>query len=120
VTKFRLINNTLGNEFLGCFPFGHDPLPSVSIDVHHFKRAPPNIVYRPLLDIHKDDIKKIITQYNRFDTKVPIFVIHEDLQNANHIIPQKSKKCEDIKDNQFFIVGKQHTIVVAKVHQLHP
>jgi hypothetical protein len=43
----RFIDNTLGNEFLGCFPFGNDSLPSVSIDVHCFKKAPPNIVYRP-------------------------------------------------------------------------
>jgi hypothetical protein len=67
----------LGNEFLGCFPFGNDSLLGVSIDVHHFKRTTPNIVYCPLSDIHKD--KKKITQYNRFDTKVPIFAILENL-----------------------------------------
>jgi hypothetical protein len=88
----------LSNEFLGCFPFGNDSLPGVSINVHHFKITPPNIVYCPLLDIHKDGIKKIITQYNKFDTKVPIFAILEDLHNANHITPCKLKKWEDIQD----------------------
>jgi hypothetical protein len=97
--KCRLVNDTLGNEFLGCFPFGNDPFLNVSIDVHHFKKTPPNIVYCPLSDIHKDEIKKRITQYNKFDTKVPIFVIPEDLHNANHIIPRKPKKWEDIQDN---------------------
>lgn len=96
VTKCQLIDDTLGNEFMGCFPFGNDPLLSVSIDVHRYNRAPANIVYHLLLDIHKDEIKKRITQYNRFDTKVPIFAIHEDPLNVDHIILQKSKKWEDI------------------------
>jgi hypothetical protein len=95
----QFIDDMLGNEFLGCFPFGNDLLPGVSIDVHCFKRAPPNIVYCLLIDIHKDEIKKRITQYNKFDTKMPIFVILEDLHNAKHITPCKPKKWEDIQDN---------------------
>ncbi len=83
----------------GCFPFGNDLFLSVSIDVHCFKRTPPNIVYHPLLNIHKDKIKKI-TQYNKFDTKVPIFAFHEDPHNADHITPHKPKKWEDIYDNK--------------------
>ncbi len=58
VAKCQLIDNMLGNEFLGCFPFGNDSLLGVSIDVHHFKRTSPNIVYCPLLDIHKDKKKE--------------------------------------------------------------
>jgi hypothetical protein len=54
--KCQLINDILGNEFMGCFPFGNDPLPSVSIDVHHFKKTTPNIFYCPLSNIHKDEI----------------------------------------------------------------
>jgi hypothetical protein len=114
--KCQLVNDTLGNEFMGCFPFGNDMFPSISIDVHHFKRALPNIVYLPLSNIHKDEIKKRITQYNKFDTKVPIFMIPKDPHNANHIIPHKPKKWEDTQDNQFLIVGEQHTTVVAKVY----
>jgi hypothetical protein len=86
----------LGNEFLGCFPLGNDLFLSVSIDVHCFKKTHSNIVYRPLSDIHKEEIKKKITQYNKFDTKVPIFEIPEDPHNADHITPQKLKKWEDI------------------------
>lgn len=115
VAKCQLVNDKLGNEFMGCFPFGNDPFPSISIDVHCFKRAPPNIVYFSLSDIHKEEIEKMITQYNKFDTEMPIFVI-PDLRNANHIIPHKPKKWEDTQDNQFSIVGKQHTTVVAKVY----
>jgi hypothetical protein len=66
------------------------------VDVHHFKKVPPNIVYHPLFNIHKNKIKKRITQYNKFDTKVPIFAILEDTKNLRHILPQKPKKKEDI------------------------
>jgi RecJ-like exonuclease len=83
---------TTNNEFLGCFPFGKDLLLGVSIDVHFFKRAIPNIVYHPLSDIHKDEIKTRITQYNKFDTKVPIFAILEEAQNADHITFHKLRK----------------------------
>ncbi len=41
----RLIDDILGNEFLGCFLLGNDPFLVVIVDVHHFKRAPANIVY---------------------------------------------------------------------------
>jgi hypothetical protein len=58
VTECQLINNTLGNEFMGCFPFGNNLLLGVFIDVHCFKRTPPNIVFHPLSDIHKDELKK--------------------------------------------------------------
>lgn len=94
--KCQLIDDALGNEFLGFFPFGNDSFPSISIDVRHFKRALPNIVYCALSDIHKDEIKKRITQYNKFDTKMPIFAIPEDLHNADHITPCKLNKWEDI------------------------
>ncbi len=70
-SKCGLIDDMLGNEFLGCFLFGNDPLLGVSIDVNHFKKTHAKIVYCPLSDIHKDEILKIITQYNKFDTEVP-------------------------------------------------
>jgi hypothetical protein len=96
------------------FPLGNDLIPSVKVDLHRFKIAPPNIVYQPFLDIHKDKIKKRITQYNKFDTKVPVFVILKDPKNQ--ILPRKLKKWEDIQNHQFLIIGGQHTIVVTKVH----
>ncbi len=114
--KCWLINDALGNEFLGCFPFGNDSFPSISIDVHHFKRAPPNIVYYLFLDIHKNEIKTKITQCYKFDTKMPILAIPKDLHNANHITLHKPNKWEDIQDNQYLIINEQYTIVIAKVH----
>ncbi len=58
MAKCWLIDDMLGNEFLSCFSFGNELFPSVSIDVHCFQVAPPNIVYHPILDIHKDEIQK--------------------------------------------------------------
>jgi hypothetical protein len=40
----QLVDNTLGNEFLVFFLFKNDPLLSVSIDVHCFKRSPPTCI----------------------------------------------------------------------------
>ncbi len=95
MAECRLIDDTLGNEFLGCSPFGNDLLQGVFIDVHHFKKTPPNIVYCPLSDVYKDKIKKKFTQYNKFDTKVPIFAFHEDLHNVDRITPHKPKKWDN-------------------------
>ncbi len=78
VVECWFIDDTLDNKFIGCFPFGNDPLLSIIVKVHHFKRAFANIVYYPFLDIHKDDIKKRIMQYNKFDTEKPIYVILEN------------------------------------------
>jgi len=58
VVECWFVDDTLGNKFLGCFPFGNDPLSSVIVKVQHFKRTLANIVYYPFVDIHKDDIKK--------------------------------------------------------------
>jgi hypothetical protein len=46
---------------------------------------------------------------------VPIFVIFEDPHNVDHITPHKPKKWENIQNNLFLILNKQHTIAVAKV-----
>jgi hypothetical protein len=63
------------------------------------KRHLPTLFIVHFQDIHKNEIKKKITQYNKFDTKVAIFVILEYLHNADHITPCKLKKREDIQDN---------------------
>jgi hypothetical protein len=92
----------------------NDPVPDVMVDVHHFKKVPPNIVCWPFLDIHKDEIKKRITQYNKFDMKVPIFATPKDSKSLGHILPQKLRKWEDIWNHQFLIVRRQHTIATKR------
>jgi hypothetical protein len=105
VAKCWLVDDTFGNEFLGSFPFGNDPVPSVSIDVHRFKKTPANIVYHPLLDIHKDEIKKRITQCHKSNTKVPIFAILDDLLNVDHITPRKSKSGKIYRTISFWLLA---------------
>ncbi len=61
-------------------------------------------------------MKKKIMQYNKFDIKVPILVIPKDPHNPNHITFCQSKKSEYIQSHQFMIVGRQRTIVIAKMH----
>jgi hypothetical protein len=63
---------------------------------------PPNIVYRPLSNVHMDKIKKRIVQYNKYDTKVSIFTILEDPKNPNCILPHEPRSWEEIENHQFF------------------
>jgi hypothetical protein len=100
------VDDTLRDKFSNFFLLGNDLVLGVRVNIHHFKRTPPNIVYQPLSYIHKDKIKKRITQYNKFDTKVEIFAILEDPKNPGHILPCKPKKWEDIQNHQFFIIGR--------------
>jgi hypothetical protein len=90
------MEDMLGDEFSNYFPLGNDPILGVTVDVHHFKKVPPNIVYQPFSNIHKDEIKKKIMQYNKFDTKMLIFAFLEDPKSPRHILLWKSKKWEDI------------------------
>jgi hypothetical protein len=71
VVECRLIDDMLGNEFLSCFPLGSDPLISVSINVHRFKRTLANIVYCPFSDIHKEEIKKKLHNIISLTPKCP-------------------------------------------------
>ncbi len=43
----RLVDDTLGDEFLDFFPLGNDPILGVIDDVHCFKKTPTNVVSGP-------------------------------------------------------------------------
>jgi hypothetical protein len=62
VTECRLVDDTLGNKFLDCFLLENDLILGVKVDVHCFKKMPPHIIYQPFSNIHKEKIKKRITQ----------------------------------------------------------
>jgi hypothetical protein len=53
---------------LDYFPLGNDLIPSVKVDVHYFKITPPNIVYQPFSNIHKDKIKKRTPKIRSYST----------------------------------------------------
>jgi hypothetical protein len=89
--EYRFVDKTIGEEYSVCFPFGHHPILDMTILIERLKRFPPNIVYWPMLNIHVDEIKRRITQYNKFDTKAPFFAIPEDLALPNCIMPKCPK-----------------------------
>ncbi len=87
-------------DYVVYFLFGIALVPNVEIEVYIFKQSPPNIIYRPFLNIHVDEIKKTIVQYNKYDTKVSIFAIPEDPKNPNC----KPKSWKEIENHQFLII----------------
>jgi hypothetical protein len=106
---------TIRKEYANMFQLGFAPVKDVRLLVNRFKRSSPKIVYYPLSREHVNKIKTQIVIYNKYDTKVPIFVIPEDPERPNFILPHHPKKWEEIHNLQFLIVGKGHTIMVTKV-----
>jgi hypothetical protein len=69
------------------------------------KKQPQTLYTSPFQISIMTRLKKKFTQYNKLDTKIPIFAILENPNNPNHILPWHLKKWEDIQNNQFSIVG---------------
>jgi len=118
LVECRIKDAMIDKEYANSFPLGFPPVQGVNLLVNHFKRLPPKIVYRPLSKDHVNEIKMRIIVYNKFDIKVPIFAIAEDLKRPNCIFPHHPKKCEDIQNFQFLIISGQHMISIAKVSLL--
>jgi hypothetical protein len=87
VKECCLVAETIGEEYDVYFLFSIALVPNVEIEVYRFKRFPPNIIYRWLLNVHVDKIKKKIVQYNKYDMKISIFAIPKDSKNSNYILP---------------------------------
>jgi hypothetical protein len=96
---------TIGEENVKSFPLGFALVKDMNSLVNRFKRSPPKIVYRPFSRKHVNEIKTRIIVYNKFDTKVPIFMILDDPKRPNCILPHRPKKWEDIQNLQFLIIG---------------
>jgi hypothetical protein len=95
----------IGEEYVSLFPICFTPIKDMRLPIDRFKRSPSKIIYCPLSREHVNKISTRITFYNKFDTKVPIFTILEDLKRFNFILPCRPKKWEDIHNLQFLIVG---------------
>jgi hypothetical protein len=83
---------TIRKEYANMFPLGFAPVKDVRLLVDRFKRSPPKIVYYPLFREHVNKIKTQITIYNKYDTKVPIFVIPEDPERPKFHSSTSSQK----------------------------
>jgi hypothetical protein len=83
----------ISEKYANSFPIGFSK--GVNLLINYFKRSSPKIIYHPLSKEHVNEIKTQIIMYNKFDTKVPIFAILEDLERPNCIFPRCPKKWED-------------------------
>jgi hypothetical protein len=102
-------DRTIGEEYAKLFPLGFTLVKDVKLPLNRFKRSPLEIIYHPFSIEHVNKIKTRITIYNKFDTKVPIFAILEDLERPNSISPHRPRKWEDIHNLQVLILDGEHT-----------
>ncbi len=61
VKECRFVDKTIEDEYSMWFPFAHHLIPYMTIMTERFKWSPPSIVYRLVLNIHVDEIKRCIT-----------------------------------------------------------
>ncbi len=115
VAKCKLINETIRGKYGDLFPLGNKPIVGVKIHVYCFFLAPKRIVYCPLLERHKDDIKVKITQYNSIQYIRLVFVPPIDPNNLDKIAREKPMSWVDIENSNFFLLGGQHIVMVVKV-----
>jgi hypothetical protein len=77
-------DTTIGEEYAKSFPLSFTLVKDVKLPIYRFKRSSLEIVYHPFSKEHVNEIKTPIIIYNKFDTKVPIFAILEDLEAKFH------------------------------------
>ncbi len=51
------VDESIRSEFYYCFPLGNKPIEGVKVPINKFLAPPKRIVYRPLSDTHKNEIK---------------------------------------------------------------
>ncbi len=78
--EYHFVDKRIKEEYSMCFPFGHHPNFDMTIPIEI------QMVYQPMLNNHVDEIKRQITQYNKFNTKAPIFAILKYLAEPNCIM----------------------------------
>jgi hypothetical protein len=99
----RIKDAMIGKEYSN--PLGFSSIQGVNLPINRFKTSPPKIIYHLLSKEHINEIKIRIIVYTKFDIKVPIFAILEDLERPNYIFPCCPKKWEYIQNFQFLIVS---------------
>ena len=78
--------------------------------------APPDIVYRGIVDQQKEQLLKEFKSMSFIRLRVPIVVlpILGDEENVQMIYPSKPRFPEDIMNGSFWIIGGQHSVVAAR------
>ncbi len=56
-TKCKHVNESIKSEFFYCFPLGNKPIEGVKVPLDKFLSPLGKIMYHPLSDTHKNEIK---------------------------------------------------------------
>ncbi len=85
-TECKHIDESIRSKFSYYFPFGNKLVERVKVHVDRFLPLPKLIVYRPLNNTHKNEIKHQILMFHYIDQQFPIFVILADLNDPTKIL----------------------------------
>jgi hypothetical protein len=106
------VDESIKSEFSNCFPLKNKLVERVKVLVDRFLLHLGRIVYHPLNNKHKNEIKHRILMFHYI---CPNFVIHADLKNPTKILEMCPRNWPTISNSMFFIVGGQHTIQVVNL-----
>jgi hypothetical protein len=88
-TKCKHVDESIKSEFPYCFPFGNKPIEGIKVPINKFLPPPKRIMYHPLSDTHKNEIKHRILMFHYIDKQFPIFVILVDSNDPTKILKTK-------------------------------
>ena len=115
------LNSRIKQIFTPVYPFGNAPLETrarirVKVQADKLQLAPPDIVYRGIVDQRKEQLLKEFKSMSFTRLRVPIVVlpIVGDEESAQTIYPSKPRFPEDIMNGSFWIIGGQHSVVAAR------
>jgi hypothetical protein len=90
-TKCKHVNESIKKELSNCLPFGNKPIERVKVHVDRLLPLPRRIVYCPLSDAHKNEIKHQILMFHYSNQQCPIFVIPTDLIDPTKILETRPR-----------------------------
>jgi len=66
-TESKFVNESIKGEFFDYFPLGTKPIDGVKVTVERFLIPQGRIVYQPLSEMHKNEIKHKILMFHYFN-----------------------------------------------------
>jgi hypothetical protein len=90
-TKCQHVDELIRSEFPNYFPLGNKPVEGVIVLVDRFLPLPRRIVYCPLSNAHKNQIKYQILMFHYIDQYCSIFAIHVDPNDPTKILEMRPK-----------------------------
>jgi len=111
----KFVDESIKSEFSNYFPLGNKPIDGLKVTVERFLIPPRRIVYRPLSEMHTNEIKHKILMFYYINQQCPIFAVLTDFEDEKNILESKLKSRSNLENSKFFIIGGQHIIHVVKV-----